>query len=150
MQIRNSKQIDESPNNVSIQKLKNYSSNMNIFRSSQDTPSSKDLICPQYTKVLLKKVGFKDYFLFFFRCGKSKGTYIINLSEQITVQSLSCDNIIKNNMNQQKLIELLDEAKKEQFYQLKPEMIKQLEKQNLILNFIEKKQTKKKKKSLNN
>ena len=56
------------------------------------------------------------------------------LIEKIAVESLGCDTIIKNNINQQKLIEILDESKKEQFYKLKPKMIRELEKQNLIFN----------------
>lgn len=120
----NSKILEESQNNLMSQNLKNESSNnISMYKSSPErspSPPPKHLLSHKSSKIVLKNVGLKDYLLYFFRCRKNKGTFLSSLSEQITVESLSCDNLIKNNMNLQKLIELLDEQKKVQFYQLKP------------------------------
>ena len=85
---------------------------------------------------MLKQVGVIDYVFYFLRGRKNEGTFLIMLSEKITVESLSCDTIIKNNMNQQKLIEILDEGKIEQFYKLKPKMIRELTKFNPKFNLL--------------
>ena len=64
-----------------------------------------------------------------------KGFSMIEISERITKESLSCEQIIMNNINIEKLIKLLDDNQKEKFAHMKQELIKQIEQRNMIFFF---------------
>ena len=77
-----------------------------------------------------------DYFFYNFGCKRMRGSSIIEISEKITKESLSCEQIIKNNINQQKLIKILNETQKEEFEHMKPELIKQIEQRYMIFSVL--------------
>ena len=85
---------------------------------------------------LMKKIGVKDFILFLVGCSKSNGSNLIELSRRITLSSLSCDTLIKMNINQQKLIKILNETQKEEFKHMKPELIKQIEQRYMIFSVL--------------
>ena len=61
---------------------------------------------------------------------------MIEISERITKESLSCEQIIMNNINIEKLIKLLDDNQKEKFAHMKQELIKQIEQRNMIFSVL--------------
>lgn len=65
-----------------------------------------------------------------------KGFSMIEISERITKESLSCEQIIMNNINIEKLIKLLDDNQKEKFAHMKQELIKQIEQRNMIFSVL--------------
>ena len=65
-----------------------------------------------------------------------KGFSMIEISERITKESLSCEQIIMNNINIEKLIKLLDDNQKEEFAHMKQELIKQIEQRNMIFSVL--------------
>lgn len=50
----------------------------------------------------------------------SKGLSMIELSQKITKEALSCEQIIKTYIANQKLMQILDETQKEKYYSVKP------------------------------
>ena len=71
-----------------------------------------------------------------FGCKKMKGFSMIEISERITKESLSCEQIIMNNINIEKLIKLLDDNQKEKFAHMKQELMKQIEQRNMIFSVL--------------
>ena len=65
-----------------------------------------------------------------------KSFSMIEISERITKESLSCEQIIMNNINIEKLIKLLDDNQKEKFAHMKQELIKQIEQRNMIFSVL--------------
>lgn len=65
-----------------------------------------------------------------------KGFSMIEINERITKESLSCEQIIMNNINIEKLIKLLDDNQKEKFAHMKQELIKQIEQRNMIFSVL--------------
>ena len=65
-----------------------------------------------------------------------KGFSMIEISERITKESLSCEQKIMNNINIEKLIKLLDDNQKEKFAHMKQELIKQIEQRNMIFSVL--------------
>ena len=65
-----------------------------------------------------------------------KGFSMIEISERITKEYLSCEQIIMNNINIEKLIKLLDDNQKEKFAHMKQELIKQIEQRNMIFSVL--------------
>ena len=87
-------------------------------------------------KQMSSHVTIKDFFFYSFGCKKSSGSQIIEVCEKITKESLSCEQIIKNNISIQKMITLMSPSQRKEFYEMKPDFIKELEKRNLHLNML--------------
>ena len=105
-----------------------------VMKKIKETPKKENI---KHKTSLFKKIGVKDFILFLVGCSKSNGSNLIELSRRITLSSLSCDTLIKMNINQQKLIEYVGDKRKKEFYHLMPELLKQLEENNLVLKFID-------------
>ena len=63
---------------------------------------------------------------------------MIALSAKMTLESLSCEQLIKNNINLYKVINSMDDKQVDVFTNVKPELIKQMENMDLIPNMNEK------------
>ena len=122
-------------------KKTDYEENNNILISEKAIKDQSKLqeIPKKRNFFISRQISIKDFFLYNFGFKKSKGTELLQLCEKISKDSLSCEQLIKNNISIQKLIKLLDDKQKLQFYQIKPELIKELEEKNKIShNLIEK------------
>lgn len=75
----------------------------------------------------INDINCKDFFFYLFNCKKEKGTAIIALCEDIYKEYLSCECLIKNTMNQEKIIDMMNMTQKVTFYQMKSQIIKKIE-----------------------
>ena len=57
---------------------------------------------------------------------------MIALSVKMTLESLSCEQLIKNNINLYKVINSMDDKQVDAFTNVKPELIKQMENMHLF------------------
>ena len=80
----------------------------------------------------------KDFLFYIFGNRSTKGEKMIALSVKMTLESLSCEQLIKNNINLYKVINSMDDKQVAVFTNVKPELIKQMENMNLIPNMNEK------------
>lgn len=83
-----------------------------VMKKIKETPKKENI---KHKTSLFKKIGVKDFILFLVGCSKSNGSNLIELSRRITLSSLSCDTLIKMNINQQKLIEYVGDKRKKNF-----------------------------------
>ena len=86
-----------------------------VMKKIKETPKKENI---KHKTSLFKKIGVKDFILFLVGCSKSNGSNLIELSRRITLSSLSCDTLIKMNINQQKLIEYVGDKRKKKFVSL--------------------------------
>ena len=79
-----------------------------------------------------------DFLFYIFGNRSTKGEKMIALSAKMTLESLSCEQLIKNNINLYKVINSMDDKQVDVFTNVKPELIKQMENMHLIPNMNEK------------
>lgn len=60
----------------------------------------------------INDINCKDFCVYLFRCKKAKGASLIALCEDIYKEYLSCECLIKNTMNQEKIIEMMSYEKR--------------------------------------
>lgn len=82
----------------------------------------------------LNNINFAERVLFSLGMRSSKGLSMIELSQRITKEALSCEQIIKTNIAHQKLMQILDETQREKYYSVKPDFFNQIDSNNFIRN----------------
>lgn len=73
------------------------------------------------------KLTIGDYFSANFLCLKSRNTDLIELSEHFVKSYLSCDSLIKDAINLEKIVNILEEGQGVQLNQIKPDFIQEIE-----------------------
>ena len=68
-----------------------------------------------------------DYFSSNFFCLKSRNTELIELSEHFVKSYLTCDGLIKDSINLEKIVNILEDGQGVQLNQIKPEFIQEIE-----------------------
>ena len=82
----------------------------------------------------LNSINFAERLLFTLGMRQSRGLSMIELSQRITKESLSCEQIIKTNITQKKLMQILDDSQKEKYFNAKPGFYSQIENNLFITN----------------
>ena len=140
----NEKSINEHIPSLSKEEDKNKEYKVTTTTSLATVDILENMEQPTTTKVKETKkdkaspfnIGIIEHLMYNFGCKKMKGSSMIEISERIIKESLSCEQIIVNNINIEKLIKLLDEQQKEKFDHMKPELIKQIEQRNMIFSVL--------------
>lgn len=81
---------------------------------------------------LFTMIQMRDVFMYVIGKRVSKGGELFALSAKVTNESLSCEQLIKNDIYIQKIINSMSQKQKENYFTVKPEVIKEMEKKKLI------------------
>ena len=81
---------------------------------------------------LFNTIRMKDVFMYLIGKKLNKGGQLFALTAKVTNESLSCEQLIKNDMYIEKIINSMGQKQKEKYFTVKPELIKEMEKKKLI------------------